>query len=661
MAKIQTNMILVFFINGLAFFTMGLAIIFETRRPSKLKLAESLWLLAVFALLRSLANWIEMLLLIQGQAPPVSGNLPLQTAKVLLLPLSCMFLLQFGINSIIAADKRCIWLRWASPVLISLWLLTLIWTIHSSSAASAEWLPAADVWARYALYLPGSAFSGFAAFLHSRVLREMKLSHIARDCIGVAVAFSLKGIIAGLVVSPAPYSPAMLKEGSFLAAVGMPAQGFRMITTLAITYFVVRALEVFEIEQRQQLEMTTQQRLQAQQETLETQRQTREEIERWSKQWQDVVNEIAMAISQPLELREMLDIALRKVLALTGLEAGEMFLMDEQAQELMLITHHGLSRRAIQGVERMKFSKGLTERAARSGEPIVKNISEDSRLTKTVAKEEEFQSYASVPLKSKGKVLGIMNLASKSHHPFTPQEVALLTAIGQQIGVAIENAGPCEQVRSIAVLEERDRLGRELHDGLAQALGYLHLKSKAVERLLASGQMAQAQTELHEMQEVAREAYEDVRESILGLRTTISPGVGLIPTLTEYLHKFSQQSGISARLVIGDDVKIEFAPVVEIHLLRIIQEALTNVRKHSQASRAWVRFEADGKRAVITVEDDGRGFDPSCIGQAGQQHFGLQTMRERAESVGGVFHISTQSGQGTRVIVQLPLSHGGGR
>jgi signal transduction histidine kinase len=662
---LTANLILVFFINGLAFFGMGLAITFEARRPSKLKLAESLWLLAAFAYLRSLANWAEMFLLIQrvgaglNPAPtPASDNLPLQTAKALLLPLSYMFLLQFGIKTFIAANQRHLWLRWVHPALISFWLLALAQAIYSSPGASAEWLLAADVWARYLLYLPGSALAGLAVFLHCRVFRDMNLPHIARDCIGAAASFGLKAIVAGLVVSPAPYFPAFfLNESSFLAVVGVPVQVLRTITTLAIAYFVVRILEVFEIEQRRQLEAATQGRLQAQQEALEAQRQARQEIERWSNQLEDVVSTIAMAISQPLDLKDMLDTALRKALELTGLEVGTVYLVDDRAEELTLVAHHGLSQRVVQGVDRVKFDEGLTGRAARSGEPIVvEDISEDPRLTRMVVKEEGFRFQASVPLKSKDRVLGVITMASKGRRPFSPQEVTILTAIGQQIGVAIENARLYEQVQSMAALEERDRLGRELHDGLAQVLGYLHLKSKAVEGLLSSGEVAQAQAELREMQEVAQEAYGDVRESILGLRTTITPGAGLIPALTEYLHKFSQQSGISARLVVGDDARMEFAPAAEIQLLRIIQEALTNIRKHSQASRAWVRFEADREGVVITVEDDGQGFDPSRIGQDGQHHFGLQTMRERAESVGGNLHISTEPGQGTRVIVRLPFS-----
>jgi len=655
------NMILVFFINGLAFFVMGLAITLETRRPSKLKLAESLWLLTVFALLRSLANWAAMFLLIQGQATLASDNLPLQIAKALLLPLSTMFLLQFGIKAIIAADQRYLWLRWVPLALISFWLLALIQTTHSPSGASAEWLLAADILARYCLYLPGSTLSGLALFFHSRVFREMKLPHIARNCIVAAAAFGLKAILAGLVVPPAPYFPAsLLNESSFLAIVGLPVQVFRTMTTLAITYFVVRILEVFKIEQSRKLEVATQQRFQAQQEALESQRQAREEIERWSKQLQDVVNTIATAISRPLELKEILDIALRKALELTGLEAGMVYLVDDRAEELTVVAHHGLSRRFVQGVNRMKFDEGLTGRAARSEEPIVvENVSKDPRLTRMVVKEEGFQFQASVPLESKGRVLGVITMASKSRRPFTPQEVTLLTAIGQQIGVAIENARLYQQVRHLATLEEQGRLARELHDNLSQTLGYLNLKASITGDLLSSGQINQAQASLLELKQIARETYTDVREGIFNLRATASSlESGFLPALREYLAEYRAHYSVDARLVVDNEPLPEFPADVRIQLLRIIQEALTNVRKHAGASKAWVRFEQDGGRVRISVEDDGQGFDPAQVMEEGQRYFGLQIMHERAESVGGDLVLDSRPGQGTRVVIWVPLTPG---
>ncbi len=151
-----------------------------------------------------------------------------------------------------------------------------------------------------------------------------------------------------------------------------------------------------------------------------------------------------------------------------------------------------------------------------------------------------------------------------------------------------------------------------------------------------------------------------MREAILGLRTSISPSVGLVHTLQEYLRHFSQQSGIPVRLVIDDQARLELQPSAEIQLLRIIQEALANVRKHARASLGWVRIRIRGERATIVVEDDGQGFDLAQVGEGEGLHFGLQTMKERAEGVGGRLRVVSQPGHGTRVVVRLPMSRRNG-
>jgi two-component system nitrate/nitrite sensor histidine kinase NarX len=144
-----------------------------------------------------------------------------------------------------------------------------------------------------------------------------------------------------------------------------------------------------------------------------------------------------------------------------------------------------------------------------------------------------------------------------------------------------------------------------------------------------------------------------VREAIFSLRTTLSPGLGLLPSLREYLAEYRAHYGVHVELA-GDGDSIEFSPEVNVQLLRIIQEALTNVRKHAGASRAWVRFGREGSLRRITVEDNGRGFDPARLGREGQQYFGLQIMRERAESIGGSLALDSRPGQGTRVVVRVP-------
>lgn len=210
-------------------------------------------------------------------------------------------------------------------------------------------------------------------------------------------------------------------------------------------------------------------------------------------------------------------------------------------------------------------------------------------------------------------------------------------------------------LQTLATLKERERIAREMHDGLAQALGYLHMQLAALETRTSLKDQDGIQGELREMKVAAGEAYEEIRQSIFGLRTMVSRGLGLIPTLTEYLHDFSQQNGISVDLQIGDDRATRFPPFAEVQLVRIIQEALANIRKHAGATRAVVRFDVEGDRCCITVRDDGRGFEPGKIFEERSRHIGLQAMRERAEGIGGTLDIEAAPGRGTEVMLRLPL------
>jgi signal transduction histidine kinase len=193
---------------------------------------------------------------------------------------------------------------------------------------------------------------------------------------------------------------------------------------------------------------------------------------------------------------------------------------------------------------------------------------------------------------------------------------------------------------------------------LAQVLGYLCISNKATADLVAADEIERASVQLQEMQGTLQEAYQDVRESILGLRETVSPQRNLSSALKEYVRKFSQHSGIQVYLALDGMVQRECTPAAEVQLLRIIQESLSNVRKHSKAKQAWIKFKPDVSSTSVTIEDDGRGFDLASVTEGNQLHFGLQTMRERAESVGGNLQLWSQLGQGTKVVVTLPCKKG---
>jgi signal transduction histidine kinase len=262
-------------------------------------------------------------------------------------------------------------------------------------------------------------------------------------------------------------------------------------------------------------------------------------------------------------------------------------------------------------------------------------------------------------VKREGKVIGALCVADRTPRQFTSLEVELLQGLATQAAIAIENARLHEQLRNMAILEERHRIAREMHDGLAQDLGYLHLKLGQVEQMLASNRAAEVVTELQEMKKVAREAYEEVRQSILGLRTMVSRSLGLVPTLVEYLRHFEDRTGITVELKIVNEEATRFLPQAEIQLIRIIQEALSNIRKHAKAKQAWVTFSLEGECAKILIQDDGVGFDLEGGGLSPRPSFGLDTMRERAEGIGGTLAITTGPGRGTTVEVKVPLGRQG--
>ena len=212
-----------------------------------------------------------------------------------------------------------------------------------------------------------------------------------------------------------------------------------------------------------------------------------------------------------------------------------------------------------------------------------------------------------------------------------------------------------EDQRHMAVLEERERLAGEMHDSLAQVLGYVHLKAQTTKRALACQDVTKAEEELEDIASLAHEAYKDVREAILGLRETVSPAGGIAGTLRQYLQKFSRQAGISAELEVQGDEAPQLSPEVEVQLVRVIQEALTNVRKHANADKAWVRIRRHNGEVNINIEDNGQGFDPALV-RANGQRFGVRIMRERVESVGGRFEIESSPSCGTKVQIYLPLA-----
>ncbi|MEJ5312425.1 MAG: response regulator [Anaerolineae bacterium] len=224
-----------------------------------------------------------------------------------------------------------------------------------------------------------------------------------------------------------------------------------------------------------------------------------------------------------------------------------------------------------------------------------------------------------------------------------------------------------EQQRLLARYEEREHMGRELHDGLGQVMGYINVQAQAAQTLLQTGQIEAAQNALTDLIPAAQDAHTDIRAHILGLRARETTSQDFSSTLRDLLEQFGQQQHIATRLSAPEPFpRVLFAPAVEEQVARILQEGLANIRKHAHAQRVTLTISLIGDYVQIMLADDGVGFDANqrISESANQQiahpassiqnHFGLQIMRERAEQVGGTLEIRSAPGEGTRLLLTMP-------
>jgi nitrate/nitrite-specific signal transduction histidine kinase len=650
-------MILVFFVYGLAFFSMGFAIALESRPSSGLRLARYLRYLAAFGILHSIMQWSDMLLLVESTSDPIFSLEAVRLFRTLMLGISSGALFQFGAGILGDRSGRSRWLL-ALPGIFGLaWVGMLIWlvTIYPP-LGSREWLIHGDVWARYLLYLPGSILAGFGLMAQARLLEKADLHQIARDARFAATTFLLNALVSGLVVPPGQQFPDSFLNSDFVQAVsGVPAQMLRAAAALAIAYFVLRMLRLFRIQTARQVEEANQQQIRAQQEALDIQRRSHEEMEQWNRELEGrisqrtaeitlrnrqlmAVNSIAAAVSQSFDLREILRLTLQK-----SLEA-----LDAQGGGIVLFEHED-------GGPTTQFSTGLTEEFMRTVAQTRIDAVVTGRLDSTDEGSSTLRSFVTAPLKAKGQVVGAICAASATAPGFDPEDGRLLTAIGHQVGIAVENARLFAQVQNLAALEERARIAREMHDGLAQLLSFLSVKTRVVQQLVANRHFQKAEMDLDQMQKTVQEAYAEVRQSILSLRTAGEMEQGLRGAIRESAANFTEQNSIPVEVALAEEGEVCFSSEADVQLVRIVQEALANVRKHARAGKVWIRLARQEYEAVLSVEDDGAGFDLAELAGKKRRCFGLETMKERAESIGARLDVSSVPGAGTRIQVRFPL------
>lgn len=334
-----------------------------------------------------------------------------------------------------------------------------------------------------------------------------------------------------------------------------------------------------------------------------------------------------------------------------------MRLYDERSKCFKLVDHYGISPAMLEVLDCIPQDQGFQAQAMKRKWPVfTSDIASANHLVGRVALDLDYKSLICVPLIVGDKVLGTMELVTDQEHTWREDEVRWLALFGRSIGVLIRNVQLNNRLRDMTMLQERSRLAQEIHDGLAQLIGSLRLWAEEAQISLEDRELESAKIALDKIQNTARDAYSSIREEMLGLRDTIVPGEDFVSVLTEYLSRFQRQWGIESKLFYQDGTgspdQLPVSPTAEIQLLRIVQEGLTNVRRHAEATRIEVTIEELEDSLFVVIQDNGKGFDPEHISD---ENLGLRIMRERAASVGGLIHISSKPNLGTSLQIEIPI------
>lgn len=356
-----------------------------------------------------------------------------------------------------------------------------------------------------------------------------------------------------------------------------------------------------------------------------------------------------------LSLEAVLERVVDQAANLLGARYGALSVIGEDGRVEQFITS-GVDEELRRRIGDPPSGRGLLGVSLHQGESLrLSDAAADPRAAGLPRHHPEIHSLLAVPVTTEHPFRANLYVAERADGGvFTADDERTLTRFADQAALAIEKAVLHRQLSTLAVAKERARIAREMHDGMAQVLAYVNTKAQAVREYVVAGKTEKAIRQLEQLAAAARDVLTEVREGILALRTDATGERSFQQVVGEYLGKWREQTGIAVEARIPAQLNV--GPAVELQLLRIVQEALSNVRKHSGADRALLAIESSRDGLRVVVEDEGVGFDEATLERKGGPRFGLAIMRERAESVGGTLTIDSVPGRGTSVRVDLPAA-----
>lgn len=358
-----------------------------------------------------------------------------------------------------------------------------------------------------------------------------------------------------------------------------------------------------------------------------------------------------MAVQSQASIEDLAQQFALKISRIAGADAAAVRLAAEDGERLLMLGQH-----------RLPASMVLAEGCVRRGECACGEHLETATGARVIPirtlgerqlKHCEAAGYLTVvaiPMRTPNRTVGEVELFYYGERMISDEERHLFDALAGQVATQLDNLRLAARDREMAVSEERNLMAQELHDSIAQSLAFLKIQVQLLRRAIKEGRPSEVEASLAEIDAGVRESYADVRELLLHFRTR--PGhEDIAHALRVTLSKFELQSGLSTRLTMAGQ-GVPLPPDQQVQVLHVLQEALSNVRKHAGASAVELRV-TQSPQWRFEVRDDGAGFD-ALAGHFDETHVGLHIMRERAQRIGAELQVSSQAGQGTQICLTLP-------
>lgn len=641
-AFLQANLIPIYFVYGLVHFVTGFAVLLETGRTSQLRLSRALPFLAAFGLTHGINEWIEMFSLISREIPTVAREPQwADIVKIGWMALSFFLLFEFGARlliQLVPGYRR--WLRWLPSLAVLVYFSSLLATgvLVPGNAAFAR-IDLGDLLARYTIGFPASIAAAIAMLAQRRAFLRENMPQFGRDLVGAALALGWYAVLDQLIGPRTSFflSPVINKD-AFMSLVGVPVELVRTADITALAFFVIRMMRVFEVEYARRLEEANRARFAAQEEA------TRE---------LSVMFETCRILGASLDVHQLMDQALEQIVAqLDPMLAGWIFLNNPAERALVLQSHRVRNTTAALTPTQAASAQQAAGRAFDSGSPAY--------VTDPVSG----TSIIGVPLFAQAQPTGALCLAHRAAFSNYP----VIHTLARQLGIAIENSRLYEQVqekeylrgklleRTVAAQEEeRKRIARELHDETGQTLTALAVGLGGVEETIARDSNL-AKRQISELKVLSMQAIDNLRQFVYDLRPSLLDDMGLVAALRWFAQQYAERNHLQVDVEIAG-TKRRLPSQVETVLFRVAQEGLNNIGRHARATCVQVRLEFADAGAILSVSDNGCGFDvnemlgPHPVRRA----WGLLGVQERMTLVGGKFKVDSAPGRGTVLTVEVPF------